>query len=70
MENTDVHAGVIDRGNIRVLLLNHSKDSLNITRGDRIAQFILTRYETPDVVEEFDLDNTERGERGFGSTGR
>ena len=73
MKSTDVGADVIDndyRGNIKELLLNPSKDTLNITRGDHIAQFILTRYDTPDVVEVFDLDNTERGERGFGSSGR
>ena len=67
IKNMDVRAGVIDKGNIRVLLFNHSKDSLNITRGDRIAQFILTRYETPDVGEEL---KEERGESGFGSSGR
>ena len=45
MKNTDVGAGVIDndyRGNFKVLLVNHSKDLLNITRGDQIAQFVLT----------------------------
>ena len=73
IKNTGVGAGVTDNdysGNIKALLFNHSKDPLNITRGDRIAQFILTRYETPDVAEVFDFDNTERGERGFASSRR
>ena len=72
MKNTDVGAGVIDidyRGNIKVVLLNHSKVSLNISRDDRIAQFVLTRYETPEIIEVVDTDNTERGAKGFGSSG-
>ena len=37
--------------------------------GDRVAQLILEKIETPDVVEVTDLDETERGAGGFGSTG-
>ena len=71
MKNPDVGPSVIDndcRVNIKVFLFIHSKDLLNIARGNRIAQFILMRYETPDVVEVFDLDNNERGEEGFESS--
>lgn len=40
-----------------------------VKRGDRIAQLILERIATPDVVEVEDLDATDRGAGGFGSTG-
>ena len=47
MKNTDVQSGVIDtdyRGNVRVLILNHSAETFDIEVRDRIAQFVLTRY--------------------------
>ena len=53
-KNKNVGAAVIDvdyRGNVKVLMLNHSQGNFNIELGDRIAQFILTRYETPDAEE-------------------
>ena len=69
----DVGAGVIDagyRGEVKVLLFNHDpQQSFKINRGDRIAQLILECIQTPDVVECDDLDETERGSGGFGSTG-
>lgn len=68
----DVGAGVIDvdyRGPVGVILFNHSDEEFKITRGDRIAQLILERISTPDVVEVDDLDETERNAGGFGSTG-
>lgn len=40
-----------------------------VKKGDRIAQLVLERIVTPDVVEVEDLDNTERGAGGYGSTG-
>ena len=61
MKNTDVGARVIDtdyRGNVRVLTLNHSAETFNIEAEDRIAQFVLTRYITPDLVEVSDLEQT------------
>lgn len=65
--------GVIDsdyRGEIRVVLLNHSKMSQSIENGERIAQFLITPVLTP-VYEEVDtLSDTERGIGGFGSTGK
>eukprot|EP01091_Cochliopodium_minus_P008620 TRINITY_DN1984_c0_g3_i1.p1 TRINITY_DN1984_c0_g3~~TRINITY_DN1984_c0_g3_i1.p1 ORF type:complete len:149 (-),score=42.59 TRINITY_DN1984_c0_g3_i1:32-478(-) len=69
----DVGAGVIDcdyRGNVGVVLFNHSNEDFEIKRGDRIAQLILEKISTPEVVEVEDLDSTERGEGGFGSTGK
>ena len=69
-----VGAGVIDadyRGEIKVLLFNHSSDHVfNISPGDRIAQFICERCELPEVILVDELDETERGEGKFGSTGR
>jgi dUTP pyrophosphatase len=68
----DVMAGVIDedyRGAVGVILYNTSDEPFQVSIGDRIAQLILEKIETPlvNVVEE--LDETDRGEGGFGSTG-
>ena len=68
----DVGAGVIDsdyRGAVKVLLFNFGKDPVSIRRGDRVAQIILEKICTPqpEVVDE--LDDTERGSKGFGSSG-
>jgi dUTP pyrophosphatase len=71
-KHIDVGAGVIDRdyrGNVGVVLFNHGSDELKIAKGDRIAQLILERYETAEIVEVEDLEATDRGEGGFGSTG-
>jgi dUTP pyrophosphatase len=68
----DVGAGVIDedyRGEICVILFNHSNCYFVINIGDRIAQLILEKIGTPDVKVVDDLNNTERGENGFGSSG-
>jgi len=64
--------GTIDadyRGEIKVLLANLSSEAFTIERGMRIAQMVIAKHEVVswDVVE--DLDNTERGAGGFGSTG-
>ena len=69
----DVGAGVIDRdyrGLVGVVLFNHSDKDLEISTGDRIAQLIMEKYENVDVIECTELELTERGEGGFGSTGR
>lgn len=68
----DVGAGVIDadyRGPVGVILFNHSDMDFDVKVGDRIAQLIIEKIMTPDVVEVEDLDTTLRGEGGFGSTG-
>lgn len=70
MKNTDVGTGVIDtdyRGNVRVLILNHSAETFNTEAGDCIAQFVLARYKTPDNVEVNDLEQTIHASNGFGS---
>lgn len=68
----DVGAGVIDedyRGNIGVVLFNHSNEDFKVIKGDRIAQLICQRIEYPVLQEVTNLDNTSRGAGGFGSTG-
>lgn len=64
--------GTIDsdyRGEIRVILINHSDVPLVINDGDRIAQMVVARHETASFELCNDLSDTERGEGGFGSTG-
>lgn len=68
----DVGAGVIDadyRGPVGVILFNHSDVDFEVKAGDRIAQLIIEKIVTPEVEEVDDLDATERGSGGFGSTG-
>ena len=64
--------GTIDsdyRGEIKVILINLSNKDFVIDKGDRIAQLIFVKYEKADFVEVNSLDNTERGQGGFGHTG-
>lgn len=68
----DVGAGVIDedyRGNVGVVLFNHSEVEFAIAKGDRIAQLICERIFYPTIEEVKDLSDTKRGAGGFGSTG-
>ena len=68
----DTGAGVVDydyRGNVGVILFNHGDQDFPIKKGDRVAQLILERIMTPEVVEVDSLDETDRGAGGFGSTG-
>ncbi|KAF9452171.1 dUTP diphosphatase [Macrolepiota fuliginosa MF-IS2] len=68
----DTGAGVIDadyRGTVYVLLFNLSDKDFQVEEGDRVAQLIIERIYTPDVLEVDDLDETLRGVAGFGSTG-
>ncbi|GFR52482.1 hypothetical protein Agub_g15052 [Astrephomene gubernaculifera] len=68
----DTGAGVIDedyRGNVGVLLFNHSDEDFQVKVGDRVAQLVLERIAVPDVAEVEELDSTERGANGYGSTG-
>lgn len=64
--------GTVDcdyRGEIRVILANFGSTPFRIQRGDRIAQVVVARYETVQWQEMESLDETKRGEGGFGSTG-
>jgi dUTP pyrophosphatase len=64
--------GLIDagyRGEIRILLLNPDREAtFTVARGDRIAQLVLVRIETPEVVEVDELASSKRGAGGFGSS--
>lgn len=69
----DTLAGVIDadyRGEVRVVLVNHGEAPFRIAPGDRIAQLLIQRVERAAFAAASSLDGTERGEGGFGSTGR
>ena len=57
------------RGEIKVILLNLGRETYSIRRGDRIAQLVIARYEQVDW-EEGELNSTNRGTGGFGSSGR
>jgi dUTP pyrophosphatase len=68
----DTGAGVVDedyRGNVGVVLFNHSDEDFEVKQGDRVAQLILERIMTPRVEEVESLDETTRGAGGYGSTG-
>lgn len=68
----DTGAGVIDadyRGQVKVLLFNHSDADFQVAEGDRVAQLILERIYTPEVMEVTELEESVRGAGGFGSTG-
>jgi dUTP pyrophosphatase len=66
--------GLIDsgyRGEVRVLLLNTDRaDAFEITPGDRIAQLLVTPFVPAEPVEAVELSVSERGDGGFGSSGR
>ena len=65
--------GTIDadyRGEIRVLLINHGQAPFQIRRGDRIAQMVVAPVSAVAFTEQEALDDTERGDGGYGSTGR
>ncbi|MBC7896391.1 MAG: dUTP diphosphatase [Cytophagaceae bacterium] len=64
--------GTIDpdyRGELKVILMNLGAEPVLVRRGDRIAQLVFARFETPDLAESGSLDATDRGAGGFGSTG-
>ena len=64
--------GTIDadyRGEIGVVLINLSQEDFVINDGERIAQMVMARHEQGDLVVVEELDQTERGEGGYGHTG-
>ena len=64
--------GTIDadyRGEVKVLLVNFSNDDFVINIGERIAQMVIARYEKADLEQVAELDDTERGDGGYGHTG-
>jgi dUTP pyrophosphatase len=64
--------GTIDsdyRGEIHVILINFGDKPFTINRGDRIGQIVFNKIEIPEIIEVENLEETKRGESGFGSTG-
>lgn len=64
--------GTIDadyRGEIKIILVNLSKEAFSINNGDRVAQMIISRHEQAEWLETVQLEETERGAGGFGHTG-
>lgn len=73
LDGVDVKAGLIDpdyRGEIKVLLENSNTTPYYIKRGQRIAQIVFREFEVLNVVKVDMLESTDRGEGGFGSTGK
>jgi dUTP pyrophosphatase len=65
--------GVIDagyRGEIHIVIRNMSQNSIDLKAGERIAQLLILPVSTPAVEEVQELDETTRGTKGFGSSGR
>ena len=65
--------GTIDadyRGEIKIILINLSQEDFTINQGDRIAQMIISSYQQIVWEEVAQLDNSERGDGGFGHTGK
>jgi dUTP pyrophosphatase len=70
--NIDAMAGVIDsdyRGEIKVILHNYGNKVFKVQKYDRIAQIVFLKHEIPYLKIVNELDDTERQEGGFGSTG-
>lgn len=64
--------GTIDsdyRGEIKIILINLGKEDFIINSGDRIAQMIFTKYESVELIQVDELEDTTRGSGGFGHTG-
>lgn len=64
--------GTIDsdyRGELKIILINHGAEPFEIRRGDRVAQLVLSPVVQASWLKVDELDNTARGEGGFGSTG-
>lgn len=65
--------GTVDadyRGEVGVILVNLSSDNVTINSGDRIAQLVVAKYEHVDFEEVKEVADSERGDGGFGSTGK
>ena len=64
--------GTIDsdyRGELRVIMINLGAEPVSFKSGDRIAQLVISKFEKAELVPVMSLDQTQRGEGGFGSTG-
>jgi dUTP pyrophosphatase len=68
-----VIGGVADagyRGQIFVGILNTTDEEYVFEKGDKVAQMLIQKVERPDIIEVNELDETSRGDRAFGSTGK
>jgi dUTP pyrophosphatase len=73
LKNIHRLAGVVDsgyRGEIKVVMTNMSTEAFSITKGMKIAQMLIQPIVKVKVVDAGELDETTRGEKGFGSTGK
>ncbi len=64
--------GLIDagyRGEIKVALINHGDETFSVQPGDRVGQLVIVAVQAPEYVEVESLDETERADGGFGSSG-
>jgi dUTP pyrophosphatase len=57
------------RGELKVIMINHSSEDYEIKKGEKIAQIVLAKYEEAEIEEVKELSETTRGSGGFGSTG-
>lgn len=65
--------GTIDsdyRGEIKIIMINLGEEDFVLHRGDRIAQLVLSKVYKADIIETDNLNNTKRGDGGFGHTGK
>ena len=70
-QGLDSGAGVIDsqyRGEVKVLLFNHTDTDFEIKKGDRIAQLLIQKVESVQFTKVDELGDTHRGDGGFGSS--
>jgi len=65
--------GTIDsdyRGEIKIIMINLGKEKFTIKRGDRIAQLVVSKVYTANLIQSDDLNHSKRGKGGFGHTGK
>ena len=65
--------GTIDsdyRGEIKIIMINLGKEKFTIKRGDRIAQLVVSKVFTANLIQSDDLNHSKRGKGGFGHTGK
>jgi dUTP pyrophosphatase len=68
-----VALGLVDedyRSTIGVMAFNQSSDAISFAKGDRVAQMVILPYPKVEFVEVDELSNSDRGDGGYGSTGR
>ncbi len=64
--------GTVDadyRGEVKIIMINFGKEEFRVTKGDRIAQLVVSKVYHADLIEAGELAQSERGEGGFGHTG-